>query len=266
LQHEEIAEFLEGALDSAEDSPSIYLIVWCNRTTRLTDMAFLLLTISAQLFLPCLMIWENWPEGAPLSSVEDGPGMCPKEAHWSTKVSAFILLFVATAFGQAAEDEIFVFHYLEFVKNHGSYRWVLHLGQLVQRLSFTSCVCATYILFLADPTLLDLMLNCVALFFVLDVDNTITAGRKRGKIHASRAIAKIRRECTVGQGKVQHERWIDAEVQQRVSLIARFRPRPNVCTKWEWIMRYLSNTVLRVVWFFGTATSWIVMVGGAYCL
>ena len=70
----------------------------------------------------------------------------------------------------------------------------------------------------------------------------------------------------MGQGKVQHERWIDAEVHARVSLIARFRPRPNVCTKCEWIMRYLSNTVLRVVWFFGTATSWIVMVGGAYCL
>ena len=45
------------------------------------------------------------------------------------------------------------------------------------------------------------MLNCVALFFVLDVDNTITAGRKRGKIHASRAIAKSDgRHRGTGQG------------------------------------------------------------------
>eukprot|EP00941_MAST-03F_sp_MAST-3F-sp1_P005003 g5003.t1 len=263
LSKKELEEDLQASLDAATHAPSIYLIIWANRS-KLWDLnwVYLFLTVTAQLLIPLAMVGENFParDGMSLSD-----GFCPRKAKPFIKISGFILLFMGIAFSESVNDEILAFSYLERVKDHGKYRLVLKLGEVVQRVCFTTCVLATYILFLQNTTIVSLLLNCVGLFFILEADNTIVGGRKKDKMKAIRHLKQIVDDGEIKYGATR-QRWIQETLRKQSSICSRFSPRPNVCEKPSWVIRYMINTILRIFWVLCGVAKFLILVTAPVCL
>eukprot|EP00401_Gymnodinium_catenatum_P020299 CAMPEP_0117513906 /NCGR_PEP_ID=MMETSP0784-20121206/29795_1 /TAXON_ID=39447 /ORGANISM="" /LENGTH=276 /DNA_ID=CAMNT_0005309685 /DNA_START=43 /DNA_END=873 /DNA_ORIENTATION=+ len=155
-----------GALDESVvalcQSPGIFSIIWARRGSCWEEMLVMLICLQIQFFVP-LYICVRHPDS------RDEPG----DSSLEIKFAAFGLSLYLISTFTGTLDRIYAMTVL--ITSIEGWRWILIFGAVTLYASVFLTAYSTFALFRQAPGIQDLLLNCVALNFIVEVDISLVS-------------------------------------------------------------------------------------------
>lgn len=163
--------YYDGVMQDTLGAGSIYTYLWISKKARVEYILAFFMSIIIQLVVPAALVYQY-------SEYLPGPRISSIELSWDketiiVKASAFLLsLFLLSTFTSALTRADTMIFMAPMLPGHS---WCHILGGYAINTCILLSSVATIILFQMTPDLQDILLNCIALNFLPDVDTSMAA-------------------------------------------------------------------------------------------
>jgi len=203
-------ELYDSAVSAVCEGPGIFTIIWARRGFCLENWIILVISIFIQICVPLILV-NNANMGEHSEDLDVG-----------VRVVAFALtLYLCSTFSCTLDrvlGKVTLAYYIQ------GWRWILGLGSLTLYASIILTTAATFVLFEQAPDTSDLLLNCVALNFIVDVDVALVGiikclgfGHLGVSLHR---LGKLEESWTETSGREQLRQYLE------LSIMEKFRTSP----------------------------------------
>jgi len=193
------------------DDPGVFMIVWawCGRL-HLAPLATMLVTIAIQVTLPAIVVVQN----------SHYLSCTPSDTPSGVRLAVLGLMFFLAS---TCVESAWRLHGMVVLGNYVPGRtWALWIGWSVKKACISLTMLATFVLFKKSPDLHDLLLNSVALNFLLSVDSSMVGLLQcgpnsigKGLIGAKLRLDKVREAWPNSAQRAEHSRLTSLRAWER---------------------------------------------------
>mmetsp|Transcript_81831 Transcript_81831/g.162451 ORF Transcript_81831/g.162451 Transcript_81831/m.162451 type:complete len:287 (+) Transcript_81831:39-899(+) len=214
----EFMDHVDAHMEDVANNLSIFTLIWAARRINCTVIATLVFAMFGQVFVPTFVFVKGlqaspWQEESKLDDSSDS---------YLIRVASIVMTAYlwSTLYGTISRCRGMVY----LIQVVPEWTWVLGLGIVTLHLSLIATGCATFLLYIQSPDVQNILLNCVALNFIPDMDTALVVHVVAADLQlsngAKRRLEKLADAWPRSQQRAQLESW------HRFSILQRFRMRP----------------------------------------